>query len=536
MDVIIQTNTDQYSAIGVNYFLTKYGFSPENVEEKLHLKILPDNHNIHSDTRISGWVEWKGISLPVFVPPVPVSDQGAPLLFYTDNSIKFPCAVITASNIFISLDIFRHLGLFLSGKLEKTWALLSEQKKDLIMAPFSDYYVDFLMYCIKTVHNEQTIPLVYKTLWPEGKPFAVHLSHDVDELKKTYQWLTHPWKYMKNHDIHGLYNQYISFKQCLRGKEPYWTFDSLMYRENELGVKSSFYFLNEKSDVWITDKKTWRHMGRRYDWDSPQVNALMKKMDNEGWEVGLHGSFNSYKDHNKIFSEKKALETVLGMSPIVGVRQHNLNLTIPDTWISHEKSGLLYDATLGYNDCMGFRWGTCLPFHPCLVEEKRTLKLLEIPLIIEDLPFFKDNHRCKDTVKIIQEVMNHQGVLSLLWHHSVFNDHEYPGWGNAYYRIINYCKKRDAWITTGKNIAQWWLQRETSNFIWNFDGRILSIIPEPHDIHHYFTVYCPNTLTFKSIKNAVIIQMFQDFFIIKTECNRSEERIDIEFERKENGL
>lgn len=536
MDVIIQTHKDQFSAIGVNYFLTKYGFSQENVEEKLHLKILPDNHNIHFDNRIYGWVEWKGIRLPVFLPPIPVSDRGTPLLLYADSSVKYPCAVITESNIFISLDIFRHLGIFLSGNLEKTWALLNEEKKDLIKAPFSDYYVDFLMYCIKTVHNKQAIPLVYKTLWPDGKHFAVHLSHDVDELKKTYQWITHPWKYLKNRDIHGLYNQYLSFKQGLRGKDPYWTFDTLMCMEEELDARSSFYFLNEKSDVRVTDRKTWRHMGRRYDWDSPQVTALMKKMEGDGWEVGLHGSFNSYKDHDKIFSEKKSLESVLGMSPIIGVRQHNLNLKIPDTWIGHEKSGLLYDATLGYNDCIGFRWGTCLPFHPSLIEEKMTLKLLEIPLTIEDLPFFKNNNRCKDTVKIIQEVMNHQGVLSLLWHHSVFNNHEYPEWGNAYYRIIIYCKKRDAWITTGKNIAQWWLQREKSSFKWNFDGRILSITPEPCDIPHYFTVNCPNTLTFKSIKNAVILQMVQDFFTIKTECNRLEEPIDIEFERKENGL
>ena len=534
MDVIIQTNNDQYSVFGKDYFLSKYGFSPENVDEKLHLKIIQNDNNTYPDDRINGWVEWKGRRLPVLFPPDFLDERGTPLLSYTNGLVESPCAIITPDDIIISLDIFRHLGLFLSGYMEKTWALLKEGKKDIIMVPFSDYYCDFLMFCLHTIHNKQNIPLVYKSLWPDGKSFAVHLSHDVDELTKSYQWITHPWKYVKNYNSHGLYNQYLSFKQKLRGIEPYWTFEPLMRMEDELGVKSSFYFLKEKSKVLVANRTTWRHLGRRYDWDSPKVKAIMKKMDGGGWEVGLHGSFNSYNDHEKIFSEKNALEKALGASCIVGTRQHNLNLKIPETWIGHEKSGLLYDATLGYNDCMGFRWGTCLPFHPYIIEEKRILKLLEIPLIIEDLPFFRNNNRQEDALKIIQEVMNQHGILTLLWHHTVFNDNEYPGWGSAYKQIIEYCKKKDSWVTTGKNIVEWWLQREISNFTWNFGGRILSIIPSPIDVQHYFMVYIPKNLSFKSIKNAVIIQLNEDFLSIKVKSIQPEERIEIEFDVTEN--
>lgn len=535
MDVIIQTTNDNYSVFGVNYFLSKYGFSHENIEEKLHMKIIQNSRDSDCNHNINGWVEWKGVRLPVLVPPSQLTNQGTPLLSYTKGSVEYACAVINTRNIIISLDIFRHLGLFLSGHLEKTLTHLKEGKKDIIAVPFVDYYCDFLLSSLQMIHNEQNIPLVHKALWPEGKNFALFLSHDVDELKKSYQWITQPWKHTKTCNIYGLYNQYLSLKQKVRGIEPYWTFEQLMRIEDELGVKSSFYFLNEKGIVRITNRKTWRHLGRRYDWNSPQVKTIMNKMYCDGWEVGLHGSFYSYLDHEKICSEKNALEKVIGVSGIVGVRQHNLNIKIPDTWIGQEKSGLLYDTTLGYNDCIGFRWGTCLPFHPYIPDEKRTLKLLEIPLIIEDLPFFRNSNRRGDALKIIKEVMNQHGVLTLLWHHTVFNDFEYPGWSNAYKQIIEFCKKREVWITTGKNITQWWLQRENSDFKWNFNGKILSITPEPLEISHYFTVYYPKNLTFKFIRNAVILKFYQDFFIIKVENFQPDEPVEIEFDVKEKG-
>lgn len=531
MNVIIHTNNNQYSVFGVNYFLRKYGFAPENIEEKLSLKIIWSNNNTDPDQRINGWVIWKEDSLPVLVTPPPIGDPGNLLLSYQNGSAEYPCAIITNSDIIISLDIFQHLGLFLSGHLEKTWAIMKEEKKDIIAIPFVDCYCDFLLSCIQTNLNKQNIPLVYKTFWPEGKSCAVCLTHDVDELKKTYQWITRPWMHMKKGNFRGLYHQYLSFKQKIRGKEPYWTFDTLLHMEDELGIKSSFYFLRETSIVRISDKKTWRHLGRRYDWDSPQVKAVMKKMNDGGWEVGLHSSFDSYNDHEKILLEKNALEHALGTSCIVGVRQHNLNLKIPETWIGHEKSGLLYDTTLGYNDCIGFRWGTCLPFHPYIPSENRTLNLLEIPLIIEDLPFFRNKSRCKDTVKIIEEVIDHQGVLTLLWHHSVFDNHEYPNWGTAYRQIIEYCKKRGAWISTGKQIFQWWLQREASNFRWNFDGKKLSISAD-RNMPKFISVRYPENLMFKSVRNAAIQRFTNGFFTIKAE----NQYIEIEFDDKENSI
>ena len=60
------------------------------------------------------------------------------------------------------------------------------------------------------------IPLVQKSYWPDNKSFAVCLTHDVDELKKTYQYITRPVIYMLKRDIQGLKGQLNSF--CKKSK------------------------------------------------------------------------------------------------------------------------------------------------------------------------------------------------------------------------------------------------------------------------------------------------------------------------------
>ena len=93
------------------------------------------------------------------------------------------------------------------------------------------------------------------------------------------------------------------------------------------------------------------------------MRDLLFELNSHGWEVGLHGSFHSFLDTEKLRNEKAALEQAL-KSPVIGGRQHNLNLKIPETWLNQEKAGLFYDTTLGYNDCLGFRWGISFPFRP----------------------------------------------------------------------------------------------------------------------------------------------------------------------------
>ena len=144
--------------------------------------------------------------------------------------------------------------------MEKIWKLLKTEKKKLIAVPFADYYCDFLFSCILIAQKNTKIPLVHKSFWPDGKTCAVCLTHDVDEVRKTYQWITYPIKLIKKGKLGNLITP-ISFSDSKnKWEEPYWTFDEIIHIEGSRGVKSSFYFLKETGKVSSPIKKpgdTW---------------------------------------------------------------------------------------------------------------------------------------------------------------------------------------------------------------------------------------------------------------------------------------
>jgi len=372
------------------------------------------------------------------------------------------------------------------------------------------------------------MPLVYKSFWPDGKIYAICLTHDVDEIKKTYQWITYPLKLFFKGNLKGIALQFRSFIQRLRGYEPYWTFKNLIQVEENLKVRSSFYFLQETAKVRFTDRSTWRHMGRRYDLSADSMREIIQDLHLGGWDVGLHGSFDSYVDCRKFADENQRLETILGHR-VHGTRQHNLNLKIFKTWLCHERGGIEYDTTLGFNNCFGFRWGISFPFRPYFHEEKRLLRLLEIPLAIEDLPYFNTPNRWEEFVNIERKIQRVHGMITLLWHHSVFNDNEFSGWSAEYQKIIEYCLKNNAWVASGKQIQNWWCWRESTHLEAIFDHGRLRIDAFPEQLEHYVTVCLPDSDLRYEIKNAEIISRNGNTLHIKTGILMPGEMVEIIF-------
>jgi hypothetical protein len=527
MNIIIQTASDITADAGVNYFTSLYGFMPGQFGNQIPLQKANPTTPMITDNHIHGWIRWNDARIPVLQKPADLSNQGEELLTYANETVSYPCAVIRDNEIIISLDIFSHLGLFVSGYMEKIWNNLKDGKEEIIAIPFADYYCDFLFSCIRRAQKAGN-PIVHKSFWPDGKTCAVCLTHDVDEVKKTYQWITYPLKQIKRGKPGNIIPQCRSFIQKLKGKEPYWTFDEILRVEGSRGVKSSFYFLKETGKVLLSDRKTWRHLGRKYDLDSPPIRELLHDLHSRGWEVGLHGSFYSYVDPELLRNEKEALEHSLGY-PVSGGRQHNLNLKIPETWLNQETAGLVYDTTLGYNDSLGFRWGISFPFRPFFPDEGRNLDILQIPLAIEDLPYFRSSEPFDQLVKIFKNLGCIHGCLTLLWHHSVFNENEFPGWESDYIKILDYCKGCNAWIGCGRQIHEWWTRREETRIEWEYNGALLKIIPYPTGQQHFITVYPPENMRVNDIKNAEMVFGDESTVIIKTHTIDHPEVVEILF-------
>ena len=173
---------------------------------------------------------------------------------------------------------------------------MKENKHEkLAKIPVVDYYEKILFDCLLFASRRLNLSLKYKAFWPDGKKFAVCLTHDVDRVHKSYQYITHFVRNIGRGDFRSAMNQITSVARKLHGEEPYWNFDRIMEFERNLGVKSTFFFLNEQKKVCVLPNE-WKLYWGRYDIKDKRIVEVIKKLNAEGWEIGVHGSYNSYRN------------------------------------------------------------------------------------------------------------------------------------------------------------------------------------------------------------------------------------------------
>lgn len=262
-------------------------------------------------------------------------------------------------------------------------------------------------------------------IWKDGAPYVLCLTHDVDRINK--QWY-HYCYYGIRHPI----VQIKSLFQKISGKEPYWNFDELISLEKQYDVTSTFLFLNE------TAKRASTNFWGRYRLQEARVTSIIRKLDQKGFDIGLHGSFYSYNDETLLRNEKKQLEEIIG-HPVYSIRQHHLHFDENNTWRFQKCIDLKYDSTDGYSDQINER-------QPFRTKEG----MIEIPLSIMDTMHLDDNafSRCSVIAK------NH-GVIMVNFHQCHFNEQEYPQNVNMYKRLLVKAAEDKAWITNMKELGDW---------------------------------------------------------------------------------
>ncbi len=273
---------------------------------------------------------------------------------------------------------------------------------------------------------------------PDDHRFALCLTHDVDRPYKTFHSVYYA---IADRDPAHL-------KSLLPGTNTYWTFEKLMAIEADLGVRSAFYFLNEQRlfgdrppREWVS-KDGWRLFGGRYSLDDSAIVDLIAELDAGGWEVGLHGSYESPTDRDRLAAEKRTLERVLG-EPVSGGRQHYLNLSIPETWEYHRDIGLKYDCSLGSSDTYGFADGYSIkrPFDDDFVVFPLTIMELALPNVETDV-----EGAWQECKAIIEEAAENNAVMTILWHPRFFSEFDFPNYTELYRRIIEYALALDGWV------------------------------------------------------------------------------------------
>jgi len=170
----------------------------------------------------------------------------------------------------------------------------------------------------------------------------------------------------------------------------------------------------------------------------------MHTIHQRGHEIGLHGSYSTYKNSNQLKVQITLLRKVLEMENIdqqeIGIRQHYLRWSTPETARFIDDAGLTYDTTLGYADYAGFRCGTCFEYPLFDLQKRQQLKLRERPLVLMESSVLDDCYmglNIESAEKYMLQIKNStkkvNGNFTLLWHNSYFDGLESP---KLYKRLI----------------------------------------------------------------------------------------------------
>lgn len=460
---------NRYAQYGLEHFLFKYGIKAkvdqvENADIEINygsstnsrggatIQIL--SNEIKPD--IAGYLLSTNEKVPLFEMPkkLNVKAENKVLATFQSDRDTYPCVTGNDTGLLIGFDIFGEIGHILSGHLEPIFWKQRDESKRLMRIPVVDILEDFLFDWLHSLLSGRGIPLKAKPFWPDGKKFALVLTHDVDRIYKTYQYAPSVLKRIQKRDFSGLTSEIKSFLFKHGKGNPYWNFDRIMDLETKLGVKSTFFFLNESGKLNPFSFRSWILFKGVYKIDDPNIIEAIQKLHRNGFEIGVHGSYNSYNNIQLLKAEKEILESIIG-DKVHGVRQHYLNFDPEDTLEIQESAGFEYDSTLGFKPQVGigFRSGTCFPFHPLLPNGFQA-SLLEIPFIIMD-GALQPETALSDCIQVMEEVERHQGALTLLWHQRVFNEREFPSMTVLYEQLVEKGHREDAWITNAHGLYQW---------------------------------------------------------------------------------
>lgn len=323
---------------------------------------------------------------------------------------------------------------------------------NLMFYPYIDYYL-------------LADGLIDKPKWPEGKEFAVALTHDVDTAgkynRREYLNRLKCTGFPKNKEswarIIANSQSYVSALLQKGRLDPYADFDAWLEIENEYKAKSTFYFFPEHVSKRDALRDCMYEFSDKimFAGGKTSIADLMKKLDGRGWEVGLHPSVFTATDRQMLNEQKEQIEVVLAKK-ICSLRQHCLRFDPATTPTIQAKAGFRYDSSYGFNRTIGFRAGTSYPFEI----RAGDASILEIPLIIQDGGLFIDSYLgvseekalwlCKALIDRVKKV---GGVMVLLWHpHYASN----TKWISTYKKLLAYVYQEKGWMANIKEIGQYW--------------------------------------------------------------------------------
>lgn len=269
----------------------------------------------------------------------------------------------------------------------------------------------------------------------------IEYSHDVDYIQKTFQLRLKQTAFNTFKTFKSISNPIRFTEQAKRtvrfffSNPSYWRFNYWEELEKKVRVRSVFYVYAK------TGKKNLRSwmLDPSYDiTENIDLQNRLKHLIQEGFEIGLHGSYFSATDEKMLSKEKSVLKESIG-TEVQKTRQHWLRYEEMITPYIHNKL-FKYDSTLGWNDCMGFRSGIAGRYRPYDHKKQRPFDYMITPQVIMDSNIYDygaDRVKCLEekALKILKHLRQFKSAhISISWHQRVCSS-DY-GWQGLYEQIF----------------------------------------------------------------------------------------------------
>ena len=306
--------------------------------------------------------------------------------------------------------------------------------------------------------------------WPDGRSFAICLSHDVDLVSEAVT----PSQALRSMrlSLHGggairLARPAVRVARAVQHGISLAPAAEALERcvelEREHGVTATYFFTaypggeGHRYDCTYDLGDPCRFGGARV-----TVADVVRTLDREGFEVGLHGSYNSALVPGRLVREKAALERATGVA-VNSTRQHFLHWDVRTT-PRLQAGEFSADSTLGFNRNIGLRAGTSLPFRWFDVDRDATTGLVELPMLVHDGALLRNDalelglELAKETLRVfLGRLADVGGAATMVFHPNNLDDDAHR---ELFRTAIEFGIERNAWFASVGDLDRWFRNRE----------------------------------------------------------------------------
>ena len=219
-------------------------------------------------------------------------------------------------------------------------------------------------------------------------------------------------------------------------RDPFDTYDLIRKIHDKYNLEPIFFILFSQ----------YSQYDKNISIENRKFQSLIKFMDDYA-EVGIHPSFASNTDDEKLRKEIKNLSNVLH-SEVTKSRQHFLKLNLPYTYRNLLLNDITDEYSMGFASETGFRASICdsFKFYDLDLDRETNLRIHPFAFMegtLRDYKRMTAKQTLAEIFHLIDEVKAVNGTFISLWHNeSMSNEKRWKGWHVMYEEMVKYAIKK----------------------------------------------------------------------------------------------